>query len=148
SGQIVRVYVHDNQAVHEGDVLFEIDPEDFQARLAQAESALAALRAQIALADIQTTELHMGAAAARAEVARAAATHDQARAPRARVEPLLPQGFVTQEAVDQARTAVETSQAALESATQRALQAEAAVSQGDVLRAQEPGAAAAVDLAR
>jgi multidrug resistance efflux pump len=33
SGPIVRVAVHDNQAVKKGDLLFEIDPTDFQAQL-------------------------------------------------------------------------------------------------------------------
>ena len=33
SGPIVRVAVHDNQPVHKGDLLFEIDPEDFQAQV-------------------------------------------------------------------------------------------------------------------
>jgi multidrug resistance efflux pump len=33
SGPIVRVAVHDNQSVHKGDLLFEIDPEDFQAQV-------------------------------------------------------------------------------------------------------------------
>lgn len=33
SGPIVRVAVHDNQEVKKGDLLFEIDPADFQAKL-------------------------------------------------------------------------------------------------------------------
>jgi multidrug resistance efflux pump len=33
SGPIIRVAVHDNQEVKKGDLLFEIDPADFQARL-------------------------------------------------------------------------------------------------------------------
>src|ERR1700730_14653316 len=33
SGPIVRVAVHDNEEVKKGDLLFEIDPADFQAQL-------------------------------------------------------------------------------------------------------------------
>ena len=33
SGPIVQVAVHDNQEVKKGDLLFEIDPADFQAQL-------------------------------------------------------------------------------------------------------------------
>src|ERR1700737_919964 len=33
SGPIVRVAVRDNQPVHQGDLLFEIDPENFQAQV-------------------------------------------------------------------------------------------------------------------
>jgi len=33
SGPIIRVAVHDNEQVRQGDLLFEIDPSDFQARV-------------------------------------------------------------------------------------------------------------------
>ena len=33
SGPIIRVGVRDNQPVHQGDLLFEIDPADFQAQV-------------------------------------------------------------------------------------------------------------------
>ena len=33
SGPIIHVAVHDNQEVQKGDLLFEIDPTDFQAQL-------------------------------------------------------------------------------------------------------------------
>jgi multidrug resistance efflux pump len=50
SGPIVRVAVHDNQPVHQGDLLFEIDPEDFQAQVdlaaGQVQNAEANLKQQ------------------------------------------------------------------------------------------------------
>ena len=46
-GQIVRVTVQDNQLVKEGDLLFEIDPDDYELALEKAKSALAALDEQI-----------------------------------------------------------------------------------------------------
>ena len=42
-GQIVRLAVQDNQLVKEGDLLFEIDPDDYELALEKAKSALAAL---------------------------------------------------------------------------------------------------------
>ena len=33
SGPIIRVAVRDNESVHQGDLLFEIDPADFQAQV-------------------------------------------------------------------------------------------------------------------
>jgi multidrug resistance efflux pump len=36
SGPIIRVAVHDNEQVRQGDLLFEIDPSDFQARVDMA----------------------------------------------------------------------------------------------------------------
>ena len=42
----MKVYVSDNQQVKEGDLLVEIDPRDFEARLAQAKGALETALAQ------------------------------------------------------------------------------------------------------
>ena len=42
-GQIVKLAVQDNQVVKEGDLLFEIDPADYELALQKAKSALAAL---------------------------------------------------------------------------------------------------------
>src|SRR4051795_4459425 len=67
SGQILKLNVQDNQAVKEGDVLFEIDPEDYRLVLEKARAELASLDRQIAQA------------------------HDTLR----RLEPLLPNGFTT-----------------------------------------------------
>src|SRR4029453_12772830 len=51
AGQILKLNVQDNQAVKEGDVLFEIDPEDYKLVLEKAKADLAALDRQIAQAD-------------------------------------------------------------------------------------------------
>jgi len=40
AGQVLRVHVTDNQHVNKGDLLVEIDPADYQARLAEAEGKL------------------------------------------------------------------------------------------------------------
>ena len=83
SGQILKLNVQDNQAVKEGDVLFEIDPEDYKLVLEKAKAELAALDRQIA----------------------------QAQSTLQRLEPLLPSHFTTAETVDEARTKLTTLQA-------------------------------------
>ena len=83
SGQILKLNVQDNQAVKEGDVLFEIDPEDYKLMLEKAKAELVALDRQIAQADSTLR----------------------------RLEPLLPQKFTTAENVDEARTKLTTLQA-------------------------------------
>ncbi len=52
SGRIVALHVRDNQAVRAGDVLYEIDPLDYQVALANAEATL-----QGRLADLQLKRL-------------------------------------------------------------------------------------------
>src|ERR1700720_1692075 len=88
AGQILKLNVQDNQAVKQGDVLFEIDPEDYRLILEKAKAELATLDQQLAQA------------------------HDTLH----RLEPLLPHGFTTADAVDKARTAVTTLQAQREGA--------------------------------
>ena len=83
SGQTIRLNVQDNQAVKKGDVLFEIDPEDYRLVLEKAKAELATVDRQLAQAE---DTLH-------------------------RLEPLLPNGFTTPDTVDKARTAVTTLQA-------------------------------------
>jgi multidrug efflux system membrane fusion protein len=88
TGQIFTLNVQDNQAVKKGDVLFEIDPEDYKLILEKAKADLASLDRQIA----------------------------QAHSTLQRLEPLLPNGITTADTVDKARTAETTLQAQREGA--------------------------------
>jgi membrane fusion protein (multidrug efflux system) len=45
AGQVIKVYVEDNQQVQQGQVLAEIDPKDYQVALDQAEANLASAQA-------------------------------------------------------------------------------------------------------
>ena len=80
SGQTIKLNVQDNQEVKQGDVLFEIDPEDYKLALDKAKAELAALDLQIA----------------------------QAGSTLKRLEPLLSRNFTTAETVDEARTKLTT----------------------------------------
>jgi len=75
AGQILKLNVQDNQAVKKGDVLFEIDPEDYKLVLEKAKAELVTLDRQIAQAH---STLH-------------------------RLDPHLPKGFTTAENLDEAR---------------------------------------------
>lgn len=44
AGHVAKVYVTDNQWVRQGDLLVQLDPSDFEARLAAAEASLSAAR--------------------------------------------------------------------------------------------------------
>src|SRR5262247_4138328 len=50
SGQTIKLNVQDNQAVKKGDVLFEIDPEDYLLVLEKAKAELATVDQQLAQA--------------------------------------------------------------------------------------------------
>lgn len=83
-GQIAKLLVTDNQQVKAGDVLAEIDPRDYEARLAQARADLAAARSQgqQAQAQVKVSEAKVAqadAAALAAEAENRRATNDLAR---------------------------------------------------------------------
>ncbi len=52
SGQVVKVYVDDNQTVQAGQLLAEIDPTDYQVALDQAQANLASAQAEYAQATV------------------------------------------------------------------------------------------------
>lgn len=54
-GPIVNLAIRDNQGVHQGDLLVEIDPRDYEARLAQAQADLAAAKTRLDQAKAQVT---------------------------------------------------------------------------------------------
>src|SRR5438132_9652066 len=143
-GQIVKLPVQDNQLVKEGDLLFEIDPDDYELALEKAKSALAALDEQIEIGRSQDEELKFGVKAAEAALARAQAQETQANDTLHRLEPLLPKHFATAEQVDEARTKVAVAAQEVAAEEQKLNQARAQLSQLQTLLAQRPGAVAAV----
>lgn len=52
AGQVIKVYVEDNQEVKAGDLLAEIDPKDFQVALEQAQANLASAEAAAIQANV------------------------------------------------------------------------------------------------
>src|SRR2546423_8587622 len=143
-GQIVKLAVQDNQLVKQGDLLFEIDPADYEQALDRAKSALAALDQQIEIGRAQDEELKFGVKAAEAGVQRATAQLKQSEDTLHRLEPLLPKHFATAEQVDEARTKVAVAAQEAAAEEQKLNQARAQLSQLQTLLAQRPGAVAAV----
>lgn len=147
NGRIVQLAVRDNQAVKQGDLLFQIDPRPYQDALTRAKASLAALDQQIMLTQRTVNAQQYNAQSVRAAVERARAAATQAADTLRRTEPLLPQGYVSAEDVDRARTAQRASQAELNAAQLQAQQAAAAVSGVDALVAQRAVVLAEISLA-
>lgn len=79
SGQVIAVHAEDNQLVHAGDTLVEIDPADEQAALdealaqeSQAQTALSQAQADLSLARAQYAQSQASAEAAAAQAKNAA----------------------------------------------------------------------------
>jgi membrane fusion protein, multidrug efflux system len=143
-GQIVKLAVQDNQLVKQGDLLFEIDPADYQQALDKAKSALASLDEQIEVGRAQDEQLKFGVKAAEAGVQSATAQLKQSGDTLHRLEPLLPKHFATAEQVDEARTKVAVAAQEVAAEEQKLNTARAQLSQLQTLLAQRPGTVAAV----
>jgi membrane fusion protein (multidrug efflux system) len=133
AGYVVKVHVKANQQVKKGDILVEIDPRDFQAKVDQAQAALAAGEARLKEAQ---TGVELTRVNSRANVQQASGTVQQARAG---VAAQRAQATAERTRVTQAAAAVNSAQANLQQAQAQvdAAQAELVRAQADVARYQE-----------
>jgi hypothetical protein len=111
AGYVAKVHVTDNQWVSQGDLLAELDPNDYEARLAGSEAALAAARAgrQSRSIGVDVTEITstagVGEASAAVEGAKAAVETARAAVATAKSQHAQTQAqlIATEAAVEQAR---------------------------------------------
>jgi membrane fusion protein, multidrug efflux system len=124
SGKVVEIAVRENQRVRKGDILFRIEPDNFQAAVAEAEAQLANARSDVGSkrADYQEALSQVSAAQARAAYARNEA---------ARQASLLKEGIASKAQADQAATEARTARDAIAAAQAKAESLRAALA-GDV----------------
>ena len=103
-GDIAAVLVDDNQRVHAGDPLVELDPADWQARAKQAEAAVAEARASVATLQAQIAQQRTNLTAMAAARANATAERDRTAQDAGRSTALRTQGWASQQATDLAVT--------------------------------------------
>lgn len=148
SGTVVNVKVDDNQMVKTGDLLFELDPADYQTHVRQAEANLAAAQAQAqtAQADLTITQTSAPAAVAqsRAALAAAHAQAERAQADAKRYESLYAKDEISQQSLDQVRTTARALKAQADQAAAQLSAVQTTTEQLGAKRAQLAAAQAAV----
>jgi membrane fusion protein, multidrug efflux system len=122
AGRVTQVPVGDNQLVHRGDFLLEIDQAEAQSRVNQIQAQLAAARSQLAqdrakIVQAQASHQQALAAARAAEAEAEAAGTDLARYQR--LEKLNPQA-VARQRLDQAQAQARNTAAQYQAAVQQA----------------------------
>jgi multidrug efflux system membrane fusion protein len=147
AGKIVDLKVKDDAVVRKGDVLFTIDQERYELALAEAKAQVGALEAQVDLTNRTVSSQVTAVSVARANAEAARAHLKQTNDTLLRMEPLLPDGYVTSEQIDQARTARHTAESQLIGALNITRQVREAVGDSRALVAQIEGARATVRLA-
>jgi membrane fusion protein (multidrug efflux system) len=137
-GQVLKVYVDENQVVKQGDLIAELDPRDYQVAVENAEAALASAEANAAAANVNVplTSVNAGsnlssadanvtgnrAAVEQAErqlesahdrVAQAKANNTKAQADLERYKPLVEKDVISKQQFDAAVAAADAAKAAL-----------------------------------
>jgi membrane fusion protein (multidrug efflux system) len=100
NGDILVVDVTDNQFVHAGDPLVELDAADWRARAMQAEATVAEARASVTTLQAQISQQRTNLTAATASRANAAAERDRTTQDAGRSSALRAQGWASQQAND------------------------------------------------
>lgn len=116
SGYIQTLQFDEGDEVKAGELVFKIDPKDYQLRVAEARAAALVASNQLALvlAGARTEDVE----AARAKVQELRAIAEGAEADFNRIEKVFKSGSATQKQYDDARTAVEKARAAVSAAEQ------------------------------
>jgi membrane fusion protein, multidrug efflux system len=123
-GQVVAVPVRENQYVHKGDVLFEVDRRPFEAALAETEGKLRQ-------AEQGTRQDESDVLAAKADAARQAADLVNAESNLRRTSELVRQNFMSRQTEDDAQARVNASRAGLAAAQAHVEKARAALTKSE-----------------
>ena len=146
-GQVIKVYVEENQMVKAGDPIADLDPSDYQVAVENAEAALAtakanavAARVAVPITSINTSsnlrsassdvagaratveQAQQQLSAAQANVVQAEANNTKAQADLARYKPLVEKDVISKQQFDAATAAAQAAQANL-AASEASMQA-------------------------
>jgi multidrug efflux system membrane fusion protein len=115
-GRVDQVTVQENSTVSKGDLLFALDPEVYRLQVDQARAALQAAEATLATRRRGISAEGSNVEIAAQQVQRARVNLAQATQTLARLQSLLPKGYVTAQQVDDARTLKRNAETSLEEA--------------------------------
>jgi len=126
SAQVKALHIDDNQFVHGGDLLIELDPTDYQVTLEQAQAQVVSSQGHLAQAEAQTNSANAAVVQANAAVDAAAVNLENASRDLKRFRDMCPAAR-SQEQLDDTEAAQKNSQAQLDQANARRVSAESDV---------------------
>lgn len=151
-GQVLRVLVQDNQHVNRGDLLAEIDPQDFQTRVVEAQARLSDVTAKARGAQTNltltstVTSAVLSQAGAGADAAREQVAVQNAKVQQAAAVVKAAEASVGQAAAQQAAAEAEAGRAADDATRYRALYAKDEVSKQQLDRVETQARSSAAGL--
>jgi membrane fusion protein (multidrug efflux system) len=126
-GKVSRVFITDNQKVKEGDLLFEIQTDDYLARVEESQKALATLMAEEKQIEALLEEQNQTLAKARADLESNKAQEAYALKEKTRYEELLRAKDISQNQYDQIAAEWEVAHAATKGAEATVSKAKASI---------------------
>ena len=147
-GKMIDLAVQEGDRVQKGQPLFRIDPEPYEWRVRQAEAEVAAARAALSSQQRRIQAETENSSIAAEQIGRAQANLELAQSTLRRLEPLAAKGYVTQQQLDAARTAVRDAQVSLTQAQSQSRAAQELISETGAAEAAVGIAEASLALAR
>jgi membrane fusion protein (multidrug efflux system) len=126
-GRVIKLNIKDNQLVHAGDPLLEIDQKDYQLALILKKEALAVARAEMKRDEAAIVEAQKSLAEAEAKLADAQANEGFATGEKNRYGGLVESGAVSQRKFEEVKTTWQTAQAKSRAASSAVAKARAAI---------------------
>lgn len=120
SGPVTHLLVDDNQPVKKGDLLLEIDPNDYQVKLAQAEAKLAEAQAKLKISSHDISKNSSNVSQAADDTTSAKSKLDFAQKDYKRYNDMYKTGVVSKQDYDKSSKELEVSTANFQSSTNRA----------------------------
>ena len=120
SGPVTHLLVDDNQPVKKGDLLLEIDPNDYQVKLAQAEAKLAEAQAKLKISSHDISKNSSNVSQAANDTTSAKSKLDFAQKDYKRYNDMYKTGVVSKQDYDKSSKELEVSTANFQSSTNRA----------------------------
>ena len=136
TGQVSSVRVRENQHVHKGDILFTINPANFEAGVEQSDAQIATAQARITALQAEVQANTVDIASARDDLALAQANYQRGKE-------LMARGFNTRAAMDEAEHAVAAARDKVASLEATVAKSRAQLATGNQVPGQNPGVAAA-----
>jgi len=126
-GRVLKIAVSENVHVRKGDLLFQIDPVPYEASVRQSEADLALARANLDSLRRAIATQRSAASVASDQIARAVANSGLAARNVDRLRPLVAQGYVPAQQLDQAETALHDARTTLAVAREQHVGAQGAI---------------------
>ena len=147
-GRVIELPVHENDAVHRGDLLFQIDPVPYRLAVNQAAANVEVARAAVETQRRIVSTQRSASAIANEQTHRAETNSGLSERTADRLRPLAAKGYVPQEQLDQAETAARDATTSLRQAQEQERAARRAVDTLAAAEASVQAATAALALAQ